>query len=131
MKFQGKLPSPKLNGLLKIAELLVKNPKDTHIIVAVIDCGKVEKDTDTGEQTPHARFRQVEVIQSAGAQEDARRLLVQAMDDRLGRVAIPGIDEAMLSDLERIERIVTEGSAEEDEEEDGPDEPGDYGSKNN
>lgn len=125
----GKLPPAKLNGLLALASELVKNPKGTHIIVAVVDCGKVEKDTDTGEQTPHARFRQVEVISSPGALEDARRLLVQATDERLGRVAIPGIDALMMDDLARIEQIVLESAEEKDEEEDGPDAPGDYGSQ--
>jgi hypothetical protein len=124
----GKLPSPKLNGLARIAAALVKDPKGTHLIVAVIDAGKIEKDTDTGEQIPHVRFRQVEVISLPDAIEDARRLLVQATDDRLGRIAIPGIDEAMLSDLERIERLVMDSPEKDDEDED-PEETGDYGSQ--
>jgi hypothetical protein len=116
MKFQGKLPSDKLNGLLAIADALVKDPKGTHVIVAVVDAGKVEKETDTGLMTPHARFRQVEVISGPGDIETARRLLVRAQDDRLGRVAIPGIDEGVMSDLERIERLVqSEGLNDDDD----------------
>jgi len=121
IKLQGRLPGDKLNGLSRLEDKLLADPEDTHVIVCVVNSGKVETDTDTGEQTVHVRVRQVEAVLSASDAESARRILIRATEDRMGVAAIPGLD-VMLDDMKRM-RAITERSAEDD---DG----GDAGEKN-
>ena len=50
------------NGLNDIAANLVDDPTDLHVAVVVLDCSKITTDIDTGDETPTARVRRIEII---------------------------------------------------------------------
>lgn len=110
-KLLGNLPPDKLNGLTRLEDRLLDDPEGTHVIVAIVNAGKVETDTDTGEQTVKVRIRQVEAVLGAGDAESVRRILLRALEDRLGRISIDGFDELfenLTDDHKRMELLLNE-----------------------
>jgi hypothetical protein len=86
-KLLSTLPNGQNNGLDSIASQLVNEPAKTHICIVVLDCKKVETDTDSGDVIPHARIRRIEPIN-----EDRNKvamLLRRALEERTGETLLP------------------------------------------
>ena len=80
-----------LNGLNALSRKLVDDPERSHIIVAVIDCSKIETIVDTGDVEPTVRILRVETINGADA-SDAQAMLKRALEKRTGKSVLPGFD---------------------------------------
>jgi hypothetical protein len=96
-KLLGTLPSGQNNGLDSIASQLVNDPAKAHICIVVIDCKKVETDTDSGDVIPHARIRRIEPIN-----EDRSRvamMLRRALEERTGETLLPFATEEEMEDI--------------------------------
>lgn len=90
LKLSAALPaSDDTNGLGVIADALVASPGDFHVVVAVLDCKKIETDTDTGEQTPTARIRRIEVVTRKDDKARLRALATRAFEKRTGKTVLP------------------------------------------
>lgn len=90
LKLSAALPaSDDCNGLDVIADDLVANPGDFHVAIVVLDCKKIETDTDTGEQTPTARIRRVEVVTRKDDKARLRSLATRAFEKRTGKTVLP------------------------------------------
>ena len=84
----GNLPKGDGNGLTAIVDELIKDPRQMHIVIAIVDCAKVTQNTDTGETIPTARIRRIEVCKGEDASL-AENLMRRALDQRTGREALP------------------------------------------
>lgn len=103
-KIKATLPQGEVrNGLDAIAQALAEDPHRKRVIIAIVDCGRVQYDhAEDGDEddippgiTATARIRRIEAI--APQDEDlARRLLVRAYEKRNGRVSLPIEAEMML-----------------------------------
>lgn len=92
-KLGSKLPKDDdQNGLNALSRRLIANPEATHVIVAIVDCSKVETITDTDETEPTVRVLQVEAVNDAD-ETDARKMLAAALQKRTGRSVLPFGDE--------------------------------------
>jgi hypothetical protein len=83
------------NGLDAIARALADDPHRKRVIIAIVDCGRVQydhaEDADVDDIPPGltatARIRRIEAI--AAADEGlARRLLTRAYENRCGRITL-------------------------------------------
>jgi len=80
-----------LNGLNALSRKLIDNPETSHIIVAVVDCSKIETIIDTGDVEPTVRILRVETVNDAST-KDAEAMLAAALEKRTGRTVLPGFD---------------------------------------
>ena len=80
-----------LNGLNALSRHLVDQPERSHIIVAVIDCSKIETIIDTGDVEPTVRILRVEAVNDASS-KDAEAMLAAALEKRTGRTVLDGLD---------------------------------------
>lgn len=80
------------DGLSSLNRRLVQNPKHQHLVVAVVDCKKVETETDDGATIATARVVQIEPIYNEADQDLVQLILRRASDTRNGRLPLPGID---------------------------------------
>lgn len=88
IKLAGALPRGHANGLGPIVMDLINHPDRYKVALVIIDCKKVETDTDTGEIIPTARIRRVEAI-TGSDRETARRLMQRALEKRTGSPVLP------------------------------------------
>jgi hypothetical protein len=87
-KLNAALPKGEANGLQQLARDLIDNPREVHVIVALVDCKKITTDNDTGEIEPTARIRRVEVI----AEDDkpfVAKMMRRALERRTGKTVLP------------------------------------------
>lgn len=87
-KLSGTLPKGGGNGLESLNRDLVRNPQQTHIIVAVVDCSQITTDVDTGDEVATARIRRIEPIDPQD-KDHAVRILRRAMERRTGDTLLP------------------------------------------
>lgn len=85
----GKTPQGDGNGLSAIEADLVHNPKELHVVIALIDCMKITTNADSGEITPTVRIRRIEVVAEKEDRAVAEGLMRRALDQRTGREALP------------------------------------------
>lgn len=85
----GNLPGGDGNGLSAIVSELIRNPKQLHVCIALVDCKKVVTDADSGDVVPTARVRRIEVITGEEDRKLAENLMRRALDARTGREALP------------------------------------------
>lgn len=76
------------NGLTHIADDLCAEPGRVHVGIVLIDTKSVSTDIDTGETTPTARVRRIEMV-PAGDLKDAERLMRRALEQRSGATVLP------------------------------------------
>lgn len=88
MKLTSKLPEGDSNGLNVAGPAMVAKPRQVHVVLALVDCSKVEEDTDTGAREPTARIRRIEVLLEKDKKQ-AEKLLRRALDRRLGKTQLP------------------------------------------
>jgi hypothetical protein len=95
-KIKADLPKDEYrNGLDAIAQALADDPHRKRVIIAIVDCGRVQydhaEDADIDDIPPGltatARIRRIEAV-PAGDESLARRLLVRAYENRCGRVTL-------------------------------------------
>jgi DNA segregation ATPase FtsK/SpoIIIE-like protein len=106
-KLASKLPADNdLNGLNALRRQLVDNPEQVHLIIARVDCSKIETLIDTGDVEPTVRVLSVEAVTDADL-PDAGSMLRRALAKRTGRSV--GFDLATasgvvtLADLEGVD----------------------------
>ena len=89
IKLASQLPTgPAANGLGPIVGELCRDPEHLHVVIAIVDCKKIETDTDTGDVVPTMRIRTIEAV--TGPDKSAvRTILRRAMERRTGRVELP------------------------------------------
>lgn len=87
-KLGAQLPKGDGNGLDTLGRDLIASPHELHVIVALVDCKRVTRDTDTDEAEATARIRHIEVI--AGDDRAAvEAILRRATDARTGSETLP------------------------------------------
>src|SRR5712692_3225035 len=87
IKLAGKLPpEADNNGLDTIAAKLLDDPGRFHVVIMVVDCSKIETQTDTGDRIPTARIRAIETVADLG---EAWAMMSRARERRLVRVQLP------------------------------------------
>lgn len=88
VKLAGTLPDD--HGLAAVADSLVTEPEDLHLVVAILSTKKLTTDVETGEVVPTAHVRRIEVI---GTDVDESKRLVQLMrrqhERRTGKTVLP------------------------------------------
>lgn len=77
------------NGLGAIADAMVGDPTSLHVAVVVLDTKKIETDIDTGEATPTARVRRIEIIDRDDDKARLRELSTRAFEARTGKTVLP------------------------------------------
>lgn len=108
-KLSGSLPSGDGNGLTEVTSAMLNDPGRLHVAIAIVDCSKITTNTDTGEVTPTARIRRIEVVTDED-RKVAEGLMRRALDQRTGREALP-------YDLEQELKGVFEDMSVEDDDE--------------
>lgn len=90
VKLAAKLPDIDRNGLDQLQGALVRRPEDRHLIVAVVDCGRITTEIVDGEQipTPTARVQFVEPVRD---RDDINTIL-----EVIGRTRAQRVDDATL-----------------------------------
>lgn len=92
-KLSGALPKEyEDDGLGAINRELIDNPHDTRVVIALVDCKSITKDTDTGLEVATARIIQIEPLKEADDEDRAREMLLAAQEQRTGRKALPLVD---------------------------------------
>lgn len=87
-KLSSALPSGDSNGLSSIARQLIDNPRDLHVVIAIVDCKQTKTDHDTDEREPTARIRRVEVVAQSD-REHAQQIMRRALEERTGQTVLP------------------------------------------
>lgn len=107
-KISSTLPGDEQNGLHVVAKALRERPKDTHVIVAVIDTKTLTTDVETGAVTPTARILAVEVINPDPNLDDletAQRLMRRASERRHGGEMLPiEVEDEFTALFRRVDR---------------------------
>jgi len=89
IKLSGAAPKDDdANGLSELLIDAVDHPKRPHVIIAVVDTGKVTVDTDTDASTPTLRIRRVEVVPEEH-REHAYAMFEAAYAERTGQETLP------------------------------------------
>lgn len=97
-KITATLPEGDSNGLEAISRRLIDDPREVHVVVALMDCKQTTTDNDTGAVVPTARIRHIEPI--AGDDKDvAVRMLRRALERRTGKTELPFDMEQELDEL--------------------------------
>lgn len=90
ISMSGKLPSGDGNGLTVIEPQMNDLTDSSHfVVIGILDCPKVASNKETGEHSPIARIRRIEVVLNAEDQRVARRLMERALGTRTGRETLP------------------------------------------
>ncbi len=90
IKLSSALPkSDEANGLGAIADALVDEPTSMHVAVVVLDCQQITTDTDSGEATPTARVRRIEIVEDGEDKDRLRTLAQRAFEKRTGKTVLP------------------------------------------
>lgn len=90
VKLTSALPkSDEANGLVAVADSLVAEPSRMHVAVVVLDCAQITRDTDTGEETPTARVRRIEIVDNDEDRDRLRGLAQRALERRTGKTVLP------------------------------------------
>lgn len=87
-KLTGSLPQGDGNGLDAISRNLIDQPREIHVVIALIDCKKTTTDNDTGAIEPTARIRRIEPIEGDD-KELAAKMLRRALERRTGQAVLP------------------------------------------
>lgn len=88
VKLASALPDGNANGLSSIVSALTETPRDLQVVIAIVDCKKIETIADTGEVVPTARIRRIEAVPAQDLTL-AKRLFRRAHDARTGLTALP------------------------------------------
>ncbi len=86
-------------GLSSINGALVKNPQDTHVVIALIDCKSITTDCDTGFDVATARILHIEPIGDQEAAFSCREMLANAKEARTGKAPLPIVVDGETGEL--------------------------------
>lgn len=87
-KLSTQLPGESGAGLHQLAEELIADPHKVHVVIALIDCKETKTDQDSGEITPTARIRRLEVV-DAQDRSVVQRMMARAAEVRSGQTMLP------------------------------------------
>ncbi len=88
VKSNAILPKGDENGLYAIAADLISDRKRFRAVIAIVDCRRVNIDSDTGEETATIRMRRVEVV-LPGDLAAAEKLMRRSLEKRTGATTLP------------------------------------------
>jgi hypothetical protein len=88
-KMLATLPKGDGNGLVTIINDLINDSKALRVVIAIVDCNKVTRDTDTEEQIPTVRVRRIEVIADRDDMVIAETLMRRALERRTSGDSLP------------------------------------------
>jgi hypothetical protein len=89
VKIAGRAPDGEGNGLTAIAQALIDNPAEMHVVIAIVDCSKTTTDHDKDEVIPTARVRRIEVVDDKDDGKRLRDLMQRAFERRTGKTVLP------------------------------------------
>jgi hypothetical protein len=87
-KLASSLPKGEANGLSALAAVLVDIPEHVHVVIALVDCKRIQTDVDSGDVEPTARIRRIEAV----LPEDhahAHRMILRSLEKRTGKTVLP------------------------------------------
>ena len=94
-KLSGTLPKEYNEaGLGSINTDLIEAPHETRVVIALVDCKSITRDTDTGIEQATARILHIEPLKDGPAEDRAREMLLEAQQARTGRKPLPMVDGA-------------------------------------
>lgn len=110
----GKLPKGDRNGLDELVAQFVKDPHRQHIVIAVVDVGKIVQNVDTGDFEPTLRILRIEQISPEDAR-DAETLVRRSLERRVGSTVLPFEMETEISAIfeqaaKEMEKHLPEGT---------------------
>jgi hypothetical protein len=122
VKRNALLPKGEENGLAAIARELVNEgtgraAKRFRAIIAIVDCKRVNVDSDTGDEVATVRVRRAEVVLGPDLPE-AEKLIRRALEFRTGQATLP------LELEDELEQAFKEMQIDPDDPGADPDEPG-------
>lgn len=122
VKRNALLPKGEENGLAAIARELVNEgtgraAKRFRAVIAIVDCKRVNVDSDTGDEVATVRVRRAEVVLGADLPE-AEKLIRRALEFRTGQATLP------LELEDELEQAFKEMQIDPDNPGADPDEPG-------
>jgi len=85
----GRLPAGDGDGLSTLGEALVNSPERIHVAVMLVDCVKLVRRVDSGEQYATMRVRRVEVIGDADDRRRLQMMLTREFERRTGQAVLP------------------------------------------
>jgi len=85
----GSLPKGSANGLDAITADMLRDPSRVHVAVVLLDCSKITRKTDEGDEVPTVRVRRIEALTDDADQRVARRLLEREWERRTGGQTLP------------------------------------------
>lgn len=98
VKLKSALPAGTANGLTQLADALVHDPQQFHVVIAFVDCAETTVNTDTGEVVPTARIRRIAAVSEQDLRT-ARRLMVRALEENSGQTVLPFDLEDEMNDV--------------------------------
>ena len=87
-KLASALPKGEANGLAVLSRSLIDTPEQVHIAVILVDCKSINTDMDSGDITPTARIRRIEVISEAD-KAFVSKMMRRALEKRTGKTVLP------------------------------------------
>ena len=88
VKLASALPDD--HGLTAVADRLINDPDELHIVVAIVKTKKLTTDVEDGDVVPTAHIKRIEVV---GGDKDEARRLMQIMrrqhERRTGNTVLP------------------------------------------
>ena len=101
-KLAAALPKGESNGLEALARELIDSPSSVHVVVALVDCKRIQTDVDTGDVIPTARIRRIEWIKQD--KDQVALILRRAMEERTGKTVLPfDLEEDMRAAFQGID----------------------------
>ena len=101
-KLASALPKGEANGLTALARDLIDNPSAVHVVVALVDCKRIQTDVDSGDVEATARIRRIEWIKQD--KEVVATILRLAMEERTGKTVLPfDLEEDMRAAFQGID----------------------------
>lgn len=85
----GRLPQGDANGLAPVIRQMIERPGNYHVVIGIVDTKRIVTDLDTGDVTPQARLRRIEVVLDQQDLQVAEKLLRRAVERRSGQTVLP------------------------------------------
>lgn len=83
------LPDGDANGMTSLARILLEEPEQTHVVIAVVNCKKSTTDYDKHTREAYARVIRIEPINDAEDVTLAEQLMRRGLERRTGQETLP------------------------------------------
>lgn len=88
LSLSGAIPGNDLNGLLGMAEDLIKNPAETRVVICLLDVASIKTKVDDGTSMPTVRLRAIEPITDPKRAASVRQVMNDLYVQRTGKVEL-------------------------------------------